>query len=235
VSLDFEEVLEVNRLRLVARVVSNAAHDVNNALQVIGGSAEMLAIRPTLGPTEQRRVQAITSQTERIAATLDRLSSITRLDGRGRQSVDLTRLADDAVALRAFSLGRARIAVTVEHPVGLSCMVSADRRLILQVFLNLLLNVEQALADRAASAVQIRFERSERDCSILFVDNGPGLGVEARAHLVDGAPRPQLGPGLSGVGLWLSARIAAQHGGSLEVDETSETGTSLRVRLPASA
>jgi signal transduction histidine kinase len=78
VSLDFDELVEVNRLRIVARVVSNAAHDINNALQVIGGSAEMLGMRSTLGPAEQRRVQVIAAQAERIAATLACLSSITR-------------------------------------------------------------------------------------------------------------------------------------------------------------
>ena len=103
------------------------------------------------------------------------------------------------------------------------------------MFLNLLLNVEQVLANRTASVVHIRFERSERDWSVLFIDNGPGLGAAERARLADGAPRPALGPGLSGVGLWLSARIAEQHGGRLEVDDASATGTSIRIRLPASS
>jgi signal transduction histidine kinase len=234
-SLDFDELLEINRLRIIARVVSNAAHDINNALQVIGGSAEMLGIRSTLGPAEQRRVQVITTQAERIAATLACLSSITRSDGGGPQIVELTRLADDAVALRAFSFSRARIGVTVDRPEGVSCVVSADRRRILQVFLNLLLNVEKVLAGRPDGVVHIRFERSERDCSVLFVDNGPGLAAAEQAQLADGAPQPALGPGLSGVGLWLSARIAEQHGGHLELDDASATGTSIRIRLPASA
>jgi signal transduction histidine kinase len=232
-SLDFDELLEVNRLRIVARVVSNAAHDINNALQVIGGSAEMLGIRSTLGPAEQRRVQAIASQAERIAATLEGLSSITRSDGGGRQMVDLARLADDAVALRAFSLSRARIIATVTRPNGGSCVVSADRRRLLQVFLNLLLNVEKALAGRPDALVHISFERSERDWSVLFVDNGPGIGAEERVRILDGVAPPAIGPGLSGFGLWLSARVAEQHGGRLEVDQAPTIGTAIKIRLPA--
>jgi len=231
-SLDFEELLEVNRLRIVARVVSNAAHDINNALQVIGGSAEMLGLRSTLGPAEQRRVHAIASQAERIAATLEGLSSITRSDSGGRQMVDLARLADDAVALRAFSLSRARIIVTIDRPSGVSCVVPADRRRLLQVFLNLLLNVEKALTGRPESSLHIRFERSDRDWSVLFIDSGPGLGADERTRLADAATRPVLGSGLSGFGLWLSARIAEQHGGHLDVDDAA-TGTSIRIRLPA--
>jgi signal transduction histidine kinase len=233
VSVDFDDLLEVNRLRLVARVVSNAAHDINNALQVIGGSAEMLRDQSALGPVEQRRVQAIASQAQRITATLEALSSITRPAPSGRQVVELTRVATDAVALSAFSLSRARVVVTVDAPVNVSCVVSADRRRLLQVFLNLLLNAEKALANRTASAVQIRFERSERHWSVLFVDNGPGLGAAERASLANGTTHPALGPGLSGVGLWLSARIAEQQGGRLEIDDASAAGTSIRMRLPA--
>jgi len=235
VTLDFDDLLEVNLLRIVSRVVSNATHDINNALQVIGGSAEMLGSRSALGPAEQRRIQAIAAQAERIGATLACLSSITRADGGGRQFVDLARLADDAVALRAFSFGRARIAVAVDRSAGVSCMVLADRRRTLQLFLNLLLNVEQALSGWPDAAVRIRFERSDREWSAVFADNGPGLAPAHRASLADGAAQPALGPGLSGVGLWLSARIAEQQGGRLEVDEAQAAGTSIRVRLPASA
>jgi signal transduction histidine kinase len=235
VSSDFDDLLEVNRLRIVARVVSNAAHDINNALQVIGGSAEMLGNRPALGSVEQRRIQAIATQAERISATLEGLSSITRAEGVGRKLVDLTRVADDAVALRAFSLSRARIAVTIDRPTGGSCVVSADRRRILQVFLNLLLNVERVLVDRPEAMVRICFERSTHEWSVLFRDNGPGLDAADLAQLADGATRPGLGPGFSGVELWLSARIAEQQGGRLEVDDASATGTSIRLRLPASS
>ena len=133
-SLDFDELLEVNRLRIVACVVSNAAHDIN-ALQVIGGSAEMLGLRSTLGPAEKRRVQAIASQAERIAATLEGLVHHA-VRCRRPQMVDLTRLADDAIALRAFSLSWP--ASPSRSTVPSACrVVSADRRRLLQVFLNL--------------------------------------------------------------------------------------------------
>jgi signal transduction histidine kinase len=231
VTLAFDDLVEINRLRVMARVVSNAAHDVNNALQIIGGSAETLSTRLTIGPMEQRRVQSIAAQAERISTTLDLLSWVTRADDGGPQIVDLARLVDDAVALRAFSLGRAGVSIAVERPAGVPCAVSANRRRILQVCLNLLLNVEAALAKRTGASVQIRFENLDREWSVVFGDNGPGLGAGPRARLVDEAP-PRPEPGLSGLGLWVSARIAAQYQGRLEVDDTKAAGTALRLRLP---
>ena len=40
-----EALQEVNRLWTIARAFSNTAHDVNNALQVIAGSAELIEAR----------------------------------------------------------------------------------------------------------------------------------------------------------------------------------------------
>ena len=230
---DFAQLLEINRLRILSRVVSNASHDVNNALQVIGGSAEMLSTRTTLGPTEQQRVNAIARQTERITTILDRLSSLTRPSGGGRQMVDLATLADDAVALRAFALGRARIAVTIDRLEGTKCTVSGERLRLLQVFLNLLLNVEAALENRPGAAVRIAFARAQSDWVVSFIDNGPGMSDAGRAALAADAPVPAPATGLSGTGLWLSARIAEEQGGKLELDESAGQGATVNVRLRA--
>jgi len=69
---------------------------------------------------------------------------------------------------------------------------------------------------------------------VSFIDNGPGLSDAGRASLADGAPIPPLGPGLSGLGLWLSARIAEQHGGKLEAGDGA-AGTTITLRVRAAA
>jgi signal transduction histidine kinase len=222
---------EINRLRIVGPVVSNVVHDINNALQVIGGSAELLAMRSEIGPTEARRIQTIAAQADRISTTLDRLTTFTRAGVVGRQVVDLAELVDHAVLLRAFTLNRARIEVTVER-ADPPCVASIDRGRILQIFLNLLLNAEVALADRPESTVHIRLERSGKYCSVVFADNGPGIGPEGRARLADTAAIHGLSADLTGIGLWVSARIAEQHGGRLDITDTPAPGASLRLSLP---
>jgi two-component system C4-dicarboxylate transport sensor histidine kinase DctB len=208
-------------------------HDINNALQVIGGSAELIGAQSELGPAGQRRIQAIATQTTRVSTTLARLTAFTQPGAAGHQVVDLAALVENAVALRAFTLNRAGIAVTVRRSPAEPCLASVDRRRILQVCLNVLLNAEAALADRPDATLQIRLERSGPDCCVSFTDNGPGISEEARARLVDAAAVPEIGPGLSGIGLWVSARIVEQHSGRLEVGETPGTGASLLLRLPA--
>ena len=235
VSIGACDLQEINRLQLVARVVSNAVHDINNAMQVIGGSAEMLGLQGELGPAAQRRVQTIAKQTEHVATTLDRVASFTRPAAAGQQQVDLGALAESAVALRRFTLNRARITVTVERAAGVPCVAAGDRRRLLQAFLNLLVNAEAALADRPNAMLSIRLEQSGDDCCVSFTDNGPGITAEILARLADVDVVPNVGPGLSGMGLWVAARIAEEHRGRLEAGDAPPQGASLRLRLPAGA
>jgi len=231
VTVGADALQEFNRLRTVAKVFSNAAHDVNNALQVIGGNAELLALKTELGPAELRRVQAITAQTGRAAASLDRLQSYTRPGDSGRQFADLAGLLDVATSLRDFAMRRAGITMTVENATP--CRASVDRRLILQIYLNLLMNVEDALANRPSPTVRVRLERQDGECAVSFIDNGPGVSDAVRAGLADRTALPRLDATLSGLGLWVSSRIADAHGGRLDIADVPGGGASVTLRLPA--
>lgn len=228
--VDADVLEEVNRLSVVARVVSNVAHDVNNVLQVISGSAELLALRQEPGPAAQRRIAMISTQTGRAAAMLDRLVAYARVDAADRQVQDLAALVDTALALRDFSLHRARIAVTIHRAVPPPCRAVVARARILQVFLNVLLNAERALESQTERTMQISMTRSGSDWTLSFADNGPGTSAEQRARVSDAAV-PRLGPGLAGIGLWVSARIAAEHGGRLEIAPAPGPGTGTVVTL----
>jgi two-component system C4-dicarboxylate transport sensor histidine kinase DctB len=228
--LDGELLQEVNRLRLVMRVVSSVAHDINNALQVVNGSGELLALKTSIGPNEQRRIQSITTQTGRIASILDHLVSYARADAIAAPvAVDLADLAETAVSLRAFTLGRARISVRVDR-IAPPPRSSVVRRSILQLLLNVLVNAEEALKGRSGGTIVISVSRRDANCVVSIADNGPGIAADARSRALATAP-PQVQPDLSGIGLWVCRRIASQHGGDLDV--LAQSGTIVTLTLPA--
>jgi len=65
-----EHYLTLNRLATIARLVAGAAHEVNNALQVIGGSAELLQNRSDLPEPVQRTLTRIRDQANRAASAM---------------------------------------------------------------------------------------------------------------------------------------------------------------------
>jgi C4-dicarboxylate-specific signal transduction histidine kinase len=178
-----------------------------------------------------RRVQSITAQTGRAATALDRLQSYARPGESGRQIVDLAGLLEVATALRDFALRRAGITMTAE--TATTCRASVDGQLILQLFLNVLMNCEDALANRPGPAVRVRLERQGGQCVVSFTDNGPGFSDAARTRLADPTALPQLDAKFSGLGLWVATRIAEAHGGRLDIANVPDGGASVTLRLPA--
>ncbi len=227
---DPDALQQINRLAVIARVISATVHDLNNVLQVIGGSAELLALKEQLGPAEQRRVASINTQTGRAAGMLDRLTAFTRADG-GRTPQDLAALADTALALREFAINRARIKVSVDRRDPPPCRSLVNRSEILQVLLNVLLNAEAALKDRTDGTIAVMVERGGPGWTLTFADNGPGMSDADRGRLA-GADPPAYRADATGIGLWVSKRIAERHGGRLDVD-ASPSGTTVVLGLPA--
>jgi signal transduction histidine kinase len=226
-----DQLQAINRLRLIAGAVSSVVHALSNDLQVIGGSAELLSPHSALGPTEHHRIETIGARTTRAALTLNQLTYFTRPDGAGHRPLDLGELVDVSLALRAYSLNCALISISVERKDAGSYRVSGDRHLILQVLLNLLMNAEAALG--SGGQIRIRLERSARGCSVCIADSGPGLSREEWNRLVDQTTMPSVGPQLSGLGLWVSARISEQHRGRLDLEDAQGSGAAITLTLPA--
>jgi two-component system C4-dicarboxylate transport sensor histidine kinase DctB len=229
---DGRTVEEANRLRTIVRVLSNTAHDINNVLQIISGSAELLAMKATIGEPERQRIQRVSVQTLRAADLLERLSAYARPGESGRQTVDLGGVVDLALGFREFSFRRARLEVELHRADPPALMISGDRRRLVQLLLNLFLNAEQALAGRSDPKLRIAMARRPGAAVLIVADNGPGLSPALRAAALDRDTVPGLTSELGGVGLWVVGRIASDHGGCLELDEADGGGLRVTLTLP---
>src|SRR5262245_18229800 len=94
---------EINRRWTVSRMLSNASHDLNNALQIISGNVEMLRAKGGLEPTVDRRTASINDQSLRAAAIVERLLSYARGSSGATQRIDLYTVAASALALRSVT------------------------------------------------------------------------------------------------------------------------------------
>ena len=99
-----------------------------------------------------------------------------------------------------------------------------------QVFMNLLVNASQAIAERGIIRVVTGVQGSE--VWVDIIDNGVGIAPELMARIFDPffTTKP-IGTG-TGLGLSLSYRIVQRHRGRIEVDSKPGQGTRFRVWLP---
>jgi len=220
-----------NRLALIARIVSTTVHDVNNALQVIGGSAELLELAPGASEAVLRRGQSIGAQAARASALLNGLSTFVRDTRRAPERFGLLALAGQVLTMRHYSLTNLRVTAAV---TGDEVLVDASPRDVQQVVMNLVINAERALSQIPGARVTVAVARDGDAAVVSVEDNGAGVSAAAAGELF--APRLQ-DPGEAGdlgIGLAVSRALAERMAGTLSYEPADPRGARFTLRLPAS-
>ena len=204
---------EVNRLWTVVRAFSNTAHDVNNALQVMSGSAELLEAGD-LDPAVRRRVEIIRIESVKAAATIKGLLSYARAPRQAAQRLDVRVLVDNAVGMRLASVGRGRIALSVDRDGSSPAWVEGDPPKILQMLIDLLLVAEDLVIGRCDARIVVRVH-SGQDVRVEVASDfdRAGDGVESRREAIADAAELT-----HGAQLWAASHLAARQGAQIDVD-----------------
>ena len=219
------------------------AHDLGNPLTTVKGQAQLLRRRARQGradlATLETSLAAIEAATDRATRLIGELTDTARLEA--QRPLELRRTAIDLVALAEASITEFQAAAagqqlhleaSITEVVGLW---DADR--LTRVLENLVANAVKY--SPAGSTVVVRVDREETPEGPLAVlsvaDQGVGIPAADRPHIFERFRRGGNVSGRfagSGLGLWGSQRIVAQHGGTIAIDSTEGKGTTVTVRLP---
>jgi signal transduction histidine kinase len=106
-----------------------------------------------------------------------------------------------------------------------------------QVFMNLLVNAYQAIAERVGESgelgtIRLRTEAVDGAVVVTVADDGTGISEEDRQRIFDPFfTTKKVGVGM-GLGLSTSFQIVERHGGTLAVTSALGVGTTMRLSLP---
>ncbi|MFQ5927238.1 MAG: PAS domain S-box protein, partial [Terriglobia bacterium] len=226
---------ESDRLAALGRLIAGVAHELNNPLQGILGFAELLQRRPALDTTEQRYAEQIQQESERAKKIVVNLLTFARQSRLEKTPVDLNALVQRILELRAYSLRLAD--VQLESRLRPLPPLHADAHRLQQVFLNLLLNAEQALEqipDGRQLFVTTELADTPEGQVVRVSVRDTGLGIP-RDHLSrifePFFTTKQPGEG-TGLGLAIAYAIVREHGGTIELSSEPGHGTTAVVTLP---
>ncbi len=245
------------KLETVGTLAAGLAHDLNNVLGGIVGTASVLGLsaddpQPPDRAEVQEAVQSILRSSRNAAEVVRQLLVLSRRQEMTLAPVDLASLVDSTVRLcrRTFDPS---IEIAFERP-GSPCMAMGEAVQLEQALLNLLVNARDAMTTMRAEGesrgglVTVKLERmrlestdeapgsdSSAPWAISVTDQGVGIGSETLDRIFDPFFTTKIGGKGSGLGLTMVYGIAERHGGSVHVESALGRGTRIELRLPALA
>src|SRR5262249_55138969 len=138
-------------------------------------------------------------QSRRATEIVQNLMYFSKPPAAGKSSIDLGELIQRTLHLQAYSLRKSNITVDFLREPGVP-RVSGDSHQLMQVFLNLILNSEQAIREvRDRGTLRIRTEKRDKNLLVVFQDDGPGIPADILPNIFDPfytTKRPGRGTGL---------------------------------------
>ena len=220
------------KLAALGSLLAGVAHELNNPLSVVVARSVLLEERGD--PSARAAAQKIRAAAERCARIVRTFLAMARRQQPERQPVTLEELIAEVLDLAAYALRSAGIDVRVECEPGLP-LIQADSDQLHQVLLNLVINAQQALLERAPPrrlTVSARHDARRGRILLSVADNGPGVSPELHSRVFEPyfTTKP-MGVG-TGVGLAVSQGMVEAHGGSLTLEDLPGGGARFVVTLP---
>ena len=222
--------IETERIAALARAASSISHDLRHYLATVVANAEFLYEADTLKLNKSEIYEEIKTASVQMTDLIDSLRELSYQ----RNAINPVRTNIDQVIRRAVEAIHAKpefrnIRIALIAPEDAEGMF--DSRKMERVFFNLILNACEATLDRNCS-ILVTVTRDKNAFEIRIQDNGPGIPPDIRDTLFN--PFVSFGkPNGTGLGLAIVSKIVQDHSGNVAVEQTSDQGTTILVRLPA--
>lgn len=218
---------QTERLATLGELMAGIAHEVRNPLTAIRGYVQIIRQQTEL-PVHQEYLSIVIKEIDSINKVIQQLLDFSRPRQSQWQLVPLNALIEETLILVQTSGIQARIDFNTELDTTLSPII-ADRELLKQVLLNMLINAVQAIS--AHGTIHIRtWRHTLMHLAITIEDNGCGIDIDLQKKIFD--PFFTTKPSGTGLGLALSQRIINAHQGDIRVTSQPGCGTTFMIILP---
>jgi signal transduction histidine kinase len=226
-----KELLDSERLATIGRMASSISHDLRHYLSAMYANAEFMSDGSI---SQSEREELMVEVQTAVQGMTDLLESLLLFTQTGRA----LHPEQESIALviqRAVGMVRSHPASRDVKIVlsGLSSLEAwVDSKKLGRAVYNVALNACQA-AKRGSGTprVTLSLYEDEESISIRIADNGPGVAETLRQKIFSPFVSEGRESGI-GLGLTLAQQIAQEHGGGIDLSETSEGETLFSINLP---
>ena len=223
------------KLAALGQFVAGIAHELNNPLQGVLGHLELLRTTGAFPKQLRREVWTIYREADRAAKIVRNLLVFAGSRRLARRSVSVNVVIQKVLSLRAAAC-RAQDIEVVRHYDDKLPRVQSDPLLLHQVFLNMVINAEHAIASTGAPGrIEVRTAVAKSGDRIIASvrDTGTGIPETTLSHIFEPFyTTKEVGQG-TGLGLAIAYGIVQDHGGQIIAANHPEGGAVFTVELPA--
>ena len=218
---------QAERLATLGELMAGVAHEVRNPLTAIRGYVQILR-QQTSDPIHQEYLSVVLKEIDSINKVIQQLLEFSRPRHSQWQQVSLNALVEETLVLVQTAGVQARVDFISELDNELN-PINADRELLKQVLLNILINAVQAISARGKIRIQT-WQYSDSQQAISIEDNGCGIDLSLQKKIFD--PFFTTKASGTGLGLALSQRIINAHQGDIRVASLPGYGATFTLILP---
>jgi two-component system NtrC family sensor kinase len=226
-----QQLIQSERLAAMGQMIAGVAHELNNPLTAILGVTELMRDQ-TQDETSRRQLDLAHRQARRAAHIVESLLVFSRPSTPRNTLLHLNDLLQRTLQLHEHSLRTNNIHVDFVLRPDLPTVLG-DINQLTQVFLNLIVNAEQAVREvRGQGSLRIRLGVVGERVLITFQDDGIGIPRDALPRIFDPfftTKRPGRGTGL---GLSICMAIIREHNGDISAQPLPDGGSVFTLSLP---
>ncbi|HEY7833007.1 MAG TPA: ATP-binding protein [Ktedonobacterales bacterium] len=234
-----EQLVQAGKLATLGELTTGVAHELNNPLNNIGLFIGNAIDHIEFGMADQeqvlRELHSATQQVRKATEIISHLRTFGRAATVSRAPVAVNQVLRRALALMREQLRLRQIQVqldlTAEDPIVIGNAIQLE-----QVFINLLTNARDALADAPRKVIRVAGalrQDEDRDwVELAFHDSGPGIPAGLEQRIFDPFfTTKEVGMG-TGLGLSITYSLIREHQGTIAVVNQAGHGATFVVRLP---
>ena len=232
-----KKLVQSEKMASIGSLAAGVAHEVNNPLAGMMHCIERIRKKPDNKEEIIKYAGLMQEATKKIERVTKGLLSFARQPAQSFQETNMNELLENALLLASHKLEKHKIEIEQIHQVH-DLVIRVNKNRMEQVFLNLLLNSVDAIAEKKTKykefygKITISSYRENNYLVILIRDNGSGIPLDHIEKVIDPFYTTKAPGEGTGLGLPVSIGIMKEHGGDLEIISVYHEGTTLKLSIP---
>jgi signal transduction histidine kinase len=220
----YTHLLQAEKLSTIGQISAGLAHELKNPITTLKMLFQAFKEQPDMTKED---AEVISNEIEKIDNILTNFMGFVKQKSFHYSDVNLSVLIDRVLSLATFDIENSGIVVHKDMLEALP-VIKADRALLEQVFLNLIMNAIHAMPE--GGEIRISGKTDESFVEVMVWDKGVGIPSSLHSKIFD--PFFTTKEGGTGLGLSIAYNIVKSHGGKLFFTSNEGKGTVFTVRLP---